>query len=69
MSKFRLGDVVRLRSGSPRLVVTEIVPALSGEHERDAVSVAWIVYGTGTPQDSIYPASCLKLEARAVEIQ
>ena len=56
MSDFKVGDVVRLRSGSPKMVVVELVGSTKA-------NCAWIGYGTGIPYQYIYPVEALVLEA------
>lgn len=54
--KFLIGDVVSLKSGSPRLTVVG--------YTMNGVSVEWIAYNTGVPHTAVYPASCLELSDR-----
>lgn len=49
-----IGDVVRLKSGSPKLTVVGFT--MSG------VAVAWIAYNGQEPQQAVYPLSCLEVD-------
>jgi uncharacterized protein YodC (DUF2158 family) len=49
---FAVGDVVRLKSGSPRMVVVDIAS--------DYVTCNWIAYSTNTPQGYPYPIKCVE---------
>lgn len=51
---FNVGDLVRLKSGSPRLVVTG--------HTYSGVKVEWIGVDRHLPQAAVYPASCLVID-------
>ncbi len=50
--KFKLGDIVRLKSGSPKLVVVSVEKSnrYVGDEIDDDVTVVWIVYGSGIVQ-------------------
>jgi uncharacterized protein YodC (DUF2158 family) len=59
MPVFNVGDIVRLRSGSPRLTV-------EGDAERNGyVRVTWIGYGTNAPHFAEYRPEMLVLERAA----
>ena len=47
-----IGDIVRLKSGSPKLTVVG--------HTMSGVAVAWIAFNSQEPQQAIYPLSCLE---------
>lgn len=55
MERFKIGDVVRLVSGSPRLTVV-------GVTVDKTVIVGWIGYGTHVPHKLEVPPECLKLD-------
>lgn len=48
---FETGDVVQLKSGSPKMTVVSVVA--------DAITVVWIHYNTGNLQTVTVPAVCL----------
>jgi uncharacterized protein YodC (DUF2158 family) len=50
----KIGDVVRLNSGSPRLTV--IVEAHNGQYGSNDVTVSWIVAGKAQRTD--FPETC-----------
>ena len=52
MNKFRIGDVVRLNSGSPNLTVTGTTPS--------KIYVKW-TDDTGAVQNDHFPEACLTL--------
>ncbi len=51
---FAVGDVVYLRSGSPRLTVISIVPNVA------YVEVAWIVYESGELRKATLPEAAFE---------
>lgn len=51
-SPFKTGDVVRLVSGSPKLVVSHV------HADYRTVTVVWIAYGSGTPHEM---TGCIEL--------
>jgi len=58
-SRFIVGDVVLLKSGSPPMVVTAVTDKLFGDGEHvDIVAVTWI--GVNIQQEASFPAPCLK---------
>lgn len=52
--RFQIGDVVYLKSGSPRMTVTTVIANTS-------VRVAWVVYNTGELQTADLPHTALRL--------
>ena len=42
---FKVGDLVRMKSGSPKMIVTDVVVPGVG-HGFDSVTVTWCAYGT-----------------------
>lgn len=52
--RFQAGDVVYLKSGSPRMTVTTVVA-------NSAVRVVWVVYNTGELQTADLPHDALRL--------
>ena len=59
MNTFKEGDIVRLKSGSPRLIV--IYTRADGY-----VVVFWIGYGTHAPHEYTVPAVCLRHDGGAL---
>jgi uncharacterized protein YodC (DUF2158 family) len=51
-SPFKVGDVVRLKSGGPRMTVTHV-------DQRPYVHCAWITYIDAQPITGCYPADCV----------
>lgn len=45
MSKFKIGDLVILKSGSPTMTVTSIVKSFDGARETGYVKVSWFQDG------------------------
>ena len=55
MYMFQIGDVVYLKSGSPRMTVVSMHP------DNPDITVAWVVYGTGELKHAVLPVLALKL--------
>ena len=51
MNEIRPGDVVRLKSGSPKLVVLEV--------RGKRLLVGWIAYNTNAPHTMLIPAAAV----------
>lgn len=51
--EIQIGDTVYLRSGSPRMTVVNVDDA--------HLTVRWIVFESGEPQQMIAPAVCFEL--------
>lgn len=51
MYKFKVGDVVRLKSGSPKLTVTDVM-------NDPLITVTWIVYETSETRTLTAFADC-----------
>jgi uncharacterized protein YodC (DUF2158 family) len=52
--KFEMGDVVYLKSGSPKMTVTCVIA-------NTAVRCVWVVFGTGELKSADLPHDALKL--------
>jgi uncharacterized protein YodC (DUF2158 family) len=64
MSALNTGDVVRLKSGGPKMTVTQVAV-------RDGVTVAWTAWFDGTTtKDGHYPVNALEIApARAASVR
>lgn len=54
MYMFQVGDVVHLKSGSPRMTVVSMHP------DNPDITVAWVVYNTGELKQAVLPVLALK---------
>jgi len=60
MDEFRTGDIVYLKSGSPKMTVETV-------HDADKLTVTWITDGGKLVVSRIFPVDCLtKVEPRKI---